>query len=73
MLILSAAYNSYLQPLIEGKKLKVLFTRTIEFLRQGADISPPLRRDMQHLIRLEARLFPRPVPMMTSSFSATDN
>lgn len=72
MLILSAAYNSYLRPLIDGKVLKNLFTRTIEFLRQSADISPPLKRDMQHLKRLEAQLFPKPALGMTASFSSTD-
>ncbi len=72
MLILSAAYASYLRPLISGKTLKDLFARTIEFLRNAADISPSLKRDMQLLQRLEAQLFPRPVPGMTSSFSSTE-
>ena len=57
MLILSAAYNSYLQPLIPATTLKPLFGRTIEFLRQSAEISPTLKRDMQLLIKLESRLF----------------
>lgn len=70
MLILSAAYNSYLRALIDGKQLKSLFTRTIAILQRNADISPPLKRDMQQLIRLEAKLFPRPVPGMTASFSS---
>lgn len=72
MLVLSAAYNSYLRTLINGKQLKSLFKRTIELLRRNADISPPLKRDMQQLQRLEAQLFPTPVPGMTSSFSSTD-
>lgn len=72
MLILSATYNSYLRPLVSGRDLKNLFKRTIEFLRKGADISPSLKRDMGHLKQLEAQLFPRPVPGMTSSFSSAD-
>jgi hypothetical protein len=72
MLVLSATYNSYLRPLVDKTTLKNLFKRTIEFLRNGADISPPLKRDMQHLTRLEAQLFRKPVAGMTSSFSSTD-
>ena len=59
MLILSAAYESYLQPLIEQKQLEALFIRTIEFLKWSADISPPLKKDMQMLEQLQAKLFPR--------------
>lgn len=72
MLILSAAYNSYLRPCIDGNQLKGLFARTIDFLGKSADISPSLKRDMQQLKRLEAQLFPRPAPGMNSSFSSAD-
>jgi hypothetical protein len=72
MLILSAAYNSYLRKLIDRDILKNLFKRTIDFLRKSADISPSLRRDMQQLIQLEGQLFPRPTPGMHSSFSSND-
>lgn len=72
MLILSAAYNSYLQPLIDGKTLKRLFGRTIGFLQKSADISPSLRRDMQQLRQLERHLFPPSGPGLHSSFSSAD-
>jgi hypothetical protein len=58
MLVLSAAYNSYLRPLIDKEQLKALFTRTIAILQCNAKISPSLERDMQQLIKLEKKLFP---------------
>lgn len=72
MLILSATYNSYLQSLVPAADLRALLKRTITFLGKGANISPSLRRDMQHLKQLERQLFPRPVLGMSSSFSSTD-
>lgn len=72
MLVLSAVYNSYLRPLIDGNKVKGLLSRTIDFLGRNADISPSLRRDMQQLQKIESQLFPKINSLASVSFSSTE-
>jgi hypothetical protein len=49
MLILSAAYQSYLRPLVDGQRLKSLFALTIKILQASSGLSPQLEWDVQQL------------------------
>lgn len=57
MLVLSAAYNSPLRPLVDGDKLLSLLDRTIKFLAQNRYISPSLRRDADILSSIKRKMF----------------
>jgi hypothetical protein len=72
LLVLSAAFREpVLQPFISEELLKVLFERTISFLRQSATTSSSLRTDLHILEGLHRELFLMPDPRTCSSFSSS--
>ncbi|KAI5292511.1 hypothetical protein KEM52_006298 [Ascosphaera acerosa] len=68
MLVLSAAYNSPLRPLVDGDKLLALLNRTIKFLSQNRYISPTLRRDADILSSIKRKMFDKQSPRFDSPY-----
>ncbi|KAI6784471.1 uncharacterized protein J7T54_006516 [Emericellopsis cladophorae] len=72
LLVLSAAFREpVLQQFINEDLLKILFERTIGFLRQSATNSSSLRTDLHILEGLRRELFYIPEPQTSSSFSSS--
>ena len=68
-MVLAATYSSTnpeLKALVDERTIRMLFDRTIKFLRLSENISPVLKRDAEVLEYARKKLFGEPISAHTS-------